>query len=500
MDPSLLVHLAPSPTGPRPCFTYFAVLPRSLLVLDTKLVINARDTDLVLDASFFADPPPHLHTITMIEHLFVQLENSWLPRSLVHCDLKPLFYAGERPPTRPEWFTQRPPALETLTISPEDCLDNFSSTASHWAEIFPPNLLKLSSYRSDMNVVASLPASLTHVLLSSARFGDAEFDLLCNIEWPPLLSTLEIGLIPNSVLWSLPSTLTSLSVGWGSDGPFPSAALPRGILKLTLHWHGEEDQILVIEPNLPSVLECLSLHNVAMTFLDCASLVLPPFLKSFQSCSIWNRATTRLSHIISLPSSLTSLKTEIWDANDPIPPSLTMLDTDVLLVDSKHGCCIDWTAAMPTSIERLIIMKLKTKAITHPPTLFMTLKNLKVLSMHDSTLEFDAILLKNLPPTVSSCGIPLANFPKSCTTDLNPFWKYLRLYLTDSGDQKRAAKAWPPESVVDRNVESIAAKSRKYAINRAYCYPDPRAIIDLKPMNNTIGRKKNTKSTKRSKK
>lgn len=514
MDTSSLVRLASTPTGTKPYLAFFAALPRSLQVLDTKLLIEAgslrrsdRAHKLEFDGSFFANAPPNLHTIAEVD-CSLPIEYGSLPRSLVHCD----FGLGQALVHTPASFAQHPPSLASMKVYQSDSLANFSSDALRWATVWPPKLSKLSvNTMVSADLLRSLPPTLTHFENYTFHYP-AWSEIHDDLErmrakfWPHQLSTLILeAAIPEYVIASLPLSLTKLQAGWNREVPFPSMKLPRGLLDLQLHvkrdYGLEYVELFVVEPDLPHGLISLSLNGAALPELDCDSLALPSSLTAlFIDHHLEDSSETDLRSActrIILPQGLKSLHIEAWDSSVPFPPSLTNLSVSRLYADTdSKGFCTDVSALMPPSLEELVIRKILTNAIKAPADCFKRLVNLRRLNVSQYGL-FDASILANLSKKLKSVSLSISNFTKDHLPYINQYWLYTGLYLQSEDAMRLLSKVWPPESRADdhsgnEEIADIADRRFNAAQRHSFCYPDPR-IIQATPANTkkaTNGKKK----------
>lgn len=375
--PATLTHLS----WPRICLfaaqpTLMSVLPRSLTVLDTILMLELHTEEIPASVVFdMSMAPPGLHTITKVE-LIGPCELSdyrWLPKSLTRCNLFTSIaqWSGIR--------NMHQGVTKLLQI------DDLPSDVIAWASALPRGLEALQiniGPRLNSAEISSLPPSLTSLKgrfewKTTHKHGTEGSSAMARV-WPPGLTKLEDSLfvLSTGTMALLPQTLTSMSLrGIDIEGldidtaPYRVSDFPPLLTQLCLH-------VQCYDP--------LEFDLTSLTALKTCEIDFPAYCtrKLPMSVTKLNFPRINVEQLYSLPSALVSLKISFGTVEvdafissfSEFPPTLKELEL---------------TAWPKTDGSR------KTPPII-PSTVFNALPELKVILFYNNAMRFESSVLREL--------------------------------------------------------------------------------------------------------
>lgn len=460
LPPTLTKLKAPHLRIEDPTISLFSRLPRSLLIWKTTISNISMSTSTAFSAEFWRDPPPFIHTIRLI------IDNA--PESLEA--LPPTLTSAYLSLNHAAWslslMQSLPPLMDQLRPRAIE-LSDMPSTIDFREWKVPNQITSLSmahgagSLPIPARLIPTLPSSLLSLSqnTSTSRSFDwndlkNEFEKAVNAGtkfWPQKMNDLQLGNdpMPPSIVAMLPSTLTSLSIGWGEE-IFAVDCLPTGLTALLLELSSISR--IYIKASMPQSLRTLLIQSQNRLIIDHRSFAsLPSSLEEIFIMPTVSPIYTSFEHL-ELPKNLKSFSTSGGTAEwfEKLPSGLQTLESFNFELPPHQSLdtVVEQFKYLPSSITKLrISLKEDTKIIVKSDCFFEHLVELKEL--HVSNCDFNPRILAKLPSTLEMVEIKLekvdesfAAFFERCTS-----LRHVYTWLPDNEPREILAKFWPLDAM-----------------------------------------------------
>lgn len=466
---------------------FCATLPRSLQIWQVNVKVIEPTTNHSahpVSDLFWDDPPPNLEKINPGFQLYDRPPTTFerMPKSLKQC-----WFNLRSSAWTVSLYQSLPPYLKSLCSSLVD-MKLFPSLTDYRAWKTPQHITSLHFHNGDSDpisaqFIASLPPTITSLSQPASTKSYFDWDDMKNaIEraslskisfWPPLLTDLELGLVPvpPDVLEYFPPTLRTLGISWDSP-ELASEKLPRNILSMMLGPPSRTS--LRILPGLPPKLQTIMLNEFEWVSSDDP---FPASITEIYTDGSGPPSSTGELMPITLPLMLRIAIISMWESKwlPLLPPTLSELNIQALGCSNDTSLDDDliYFESMPSGLESVSLTTSIKRTCTQPHRIFAHLTKLNKLDVA-KLAYFEPKVLAHLPQSLTSLEISLSTLDEETALFLGPKLIWLSLSL-EFPNHELVAKHWPPLAP-DFRASPLITENRNKLAQRASLYPDPRTI------------------------